>query len=260
VAGAETVIAAPVMNVLKSASKELLQKLSKKTNLDRHLVANGVSEPFALVRSELKQMSSNIVSHLGVNNKLLLAVASHYFQQQGKQVRPGLVLLMSRALAGGDAILPQQIRLAEITELIHTASLVHDDVIDAADTRRGQPSVNALYGAKQAVLAGDFMLARASVLLARLRNVDVIELLSTVIADLVEGEFMQMDGQRDSLLSFEYYTQKTYLKTAALIAKSVRAAALLGGHPAEVAETAFQYGRHLGIAFQVRLRPAALWP
>ena len=90
------------------------------------------------------------------------------------------------------AALPLQRRLAEVTEMIHTASLLHDDVIDAADTRRGVSSVNTVFGNKLAVLAGDFLLARASVCLARLRSLPVVELLSTVIEHLVKGEVMQM--------------------------------------------------------------------
>lgn len=93
---------------------------------------------------------------------------------------------------GDENILPSQRRLAEITELIHTASLLHDDVIDNAVTRRGSNSANTQFGNKMAVLAGDFLLGRASVALARLRDPEVTELMGTVIANLVEGEFMQL--------------------------------------------------------------------
>jgi hexaprenyl-diphosphate synthase len=98
----------------------------------------------------------------------------------------------ARTSLPAQVVLPLQRRLAEITELIHTASLLHDDVIDSADTRRGRGSVNAVFGNKLAVLAGDFLLARASICLARLRSVPVVELLSTVIEHLVKGEVMQM--------------------------------------------------------------------
>lgn len=151
-------------------------------------------------------------------------------------------------------ILPTQRRLAEITEMIHTASLLHDDVIDTSDARRGRPSGNAQFGNKMAILAGDFLLGRASVALARLRDAEVIELLATVIANLVEGEFMQLKNMVNSTSSgaaaFEYYSEKTYLKTASLISKSCRASALLGGATKEVADIAYTYGRNLGLAFQ----------
>ncbi|KAI4124653.1 MAG: hypothetical protein LQ338_004692 [Usnochroma carphineum] len=155
-------------------------------------------------------------------------------------------------------ILPSQRRLAEITELIHTASLLHDDVIDNSISRRSAPSANIFFGNKMAVLAGDFLLGRASVALARLRDAEVIELLATVIANLVEGEFMQLkntaldeakpEWTEDTL---SYYLQKTYLKSASLISKSCRAAALLSQNTPEVVEAAYSYGKNLGLAFQL---------
>lgn len=162
------------------------------------------------------------------------------------------------AFAGDASILPAQRRLAEITELIHTASLLHDDVIDLSETRRGEPSANTTFGNKMAVLAGDFLLGRASVALARLRDPEVIELLATVIANLIEGEFMQlkntaMDEKNPqwSEETISYYLQKTYLKSASLISKSCRAAALLGECSPSIVEAAYAYGRNLGLAFQL---------
>lgn len=162
------------------------------------------------------------------------------------------------ALAAETDILPSQRRLAEITELIHTASLLHDDVIDHSVARRGAPSANLEFGNKMAVLAGDFLLGRASVALARLRNAEVVELLATVIANLVEGEFMQLkntaaDETRPvwSEDALQYYLNKTYLKTASLISKSCRASALLGGASQESVEAAYAYGKNLGLAFQL---------
>jgi hexaprenyl-diphosphate synthase len=155
-------------------------------------------------------------------------------------------------------ILPSQRRLAEITELIHTASLLHDDVIDHSQARRSAPSANIAFGNKMAVLAGDFLLGRASVALARLRDPEVTELLATVIANLVEGEFMQLKNtardEQNPLWTEDtvtYYLQKTYLKSASLISKSCRAAALLGQSKPEVVEAAYAYGKNLGLAFQL---------
>ncbi|KAE8412740.1 hypothetical protein BDV36DRAFT_287615 [Aspergillus pseudocaelatus] len=176
---------------------------------------------------------------------------------------PDLNPLVSSAEAkydfsGDDNILPTQRRLAEITELIHTASLLHDDVIDNAVTRRSSSSANLQFGNKMAVLAGDFLLGRASVALARLRDPEVTELLATVIANLVEGEFMQLKNtasdEKNPVFTDEtisYYLQKTYLKTASLISKSCRAAALLGDSTPQVVEAAYAYGRNLGLAFQL---------
>lgn len=162
------------------------------------------------------------------------------------------------AFPNDPSILPSQRRLAEITELIHTASLLHDDVIDHSTTRRSAPSANMEFGNKMAVLAGDFMLGRASVALARLRDPEVTELLATVIANLVEGEFMQLKNTASdeknpcwSEQTISYYLQKTYLKSASLISKSCRAAALLGHSAPSVVEAAYAYGKNLGLAFQL---------
>ena len=115
-----------------------------------------------------------------------------------------------------------------------------------------------MFGNKMAVLAGDFLLGRASVALARLRDPEVIELLATVIANLVEGEFMQLKNTAQdeknpqwSEAAISYYLQKTYLKSASLISKSCRAAALLGDCAPSVVEAAYAYGRNLGLAFQL---------
>ncbi|KAF9985945.1 coq1 putative hexaprenyl diphosphate synthase [Mortierella antarctica] len=156
-------------------------------------------------------------------------------------------------------ILPSQRRLGEIVEMIHTASLLHDDVIDMADKRRNLLSANESFGNKMAVLGGDFLLARASIALARLRNHEVTELISTVIANLVEGEFMQLrNGQVENgrsrsgtMTTFEYYMEKTYMKTASLISKSCRSSAVLGGASDEVCDIAYTYGKNIGLAFQL---------
>ena len=155
---------------------------------------------------------------------------------------------------GMSPILPSQCRLAEITEMIHAASLLHDDVIDESDTRRGAPSAHVAFSSpKMAILCGDFMLGRASVALARLRHPDVTELLATVIANLVEGEFMQLRNEITKGFdhTLEYYLQKTYLKTASLVAKSCRSAAILGGGSDADVEAAYLFGKNLGLGFQV---------
>lgn len=176
-------------------------------------------------------------------------------QEMAARGVPALTPTDQRIPLPAQVVLPLQRRLAEITELIHTASLLHDDVIDAADTRRGQASVNTAFGNKLAVLAGDFLLARASVCLARLRNVPTVELLSTVIEHLVKGEVMQMRhalrSDSASRAAFDMYLRKTYYKTGSLMANSCKAIGLLGCYPDEVCDAAFRYGMHLGIAFQL---------
>lgn len=175
----------------------------------------------------------------------------------------------SAAVVAHDAtLLPTQTRLAQIVEMIHVASLLHDDVIDRADLRRGVASAPAAFGNKYTILGGDFLLGRASAALSRLGESEVVELIASVIANLAEGEILQMNkvAQEGSALvgasyvggdSWNIYLKKTYLKTASLMAKGARAAVVLGGvREGELwKEVAYAFGRNLGIAFQVCLTP-----
>ncbi|KAI0800787.1 terpenoid synthase [Fomes fomentarius] len=163
------------------------------------------------------------------------------------------------------ALLPTQIRLAQIVEMIHVASLLHDDVIDKSPLRRGAASAPAAFGNKLSVLGGDFLLGRTSAALSRLGENEVVELIASVIANLVEGEILQLKAVHADELGiaglpptvgrdhWNIYLQKTYLKTASLMAKGARAAVVLGGcKEGEVwKEVAYAYGRNLGIAFQL---------
>jgi hexaprenyl-diphosphate synthase len=170
-------------------------------------------------------------------------------------------------------ILPTQTRLAQIIEMIHTASLLHDDVIDDSPLRRGMPSAPSAFGKKLSVLGGNFIIGRASAALSRLGDMEVTELTASILSKLVDGEILQLKkmevGQEQAARktnnleekkrgpredAWNVYIQKTYLKTASLMAKSARAAVILGGCKEGdiVREIAYAYGRNLGIAFQVR--------
>ena len=223
-------------------------------------------DPFTIVSSDIRRLNKSIKELLGSDHPVLDTVAQYFFDiEGGKKIRPTMILLVSRATNINGALKQNasdamdvgvsnsQIRLAEVTEMIHTASLLHDDVIDLADTRRGVSSVNSSFGNKLAVLAGDFLLARSSVCLARLRNVEAIELLANVIEHLVKGEVMQMKNliKNPDLNAFEYYMRKNFYKTGSLMANSCRAAAVLEGHSLEVQEAVFNYGRGVGAAFQL---------
>jgi len=208
-------------------------------------------DPFAVVSHQLRPLDASLKDLVGSDHPVLTRVAQHFFELVGKRFRPTIVLLASSAAGGGTPASARQVRLAEITEMIHAASLLHDDVIDLADTRRGVKAAHRIYGNKVAVLAGDFLLARASVLLSRLQDVKVVELLATVIEEMVQGEMMQVKALPEELLEFDHYLSKTYRKTAALMALSCEAAAVLGGHAPEVQAALQAYGRHLGIAYQV---------
>jgi geranyl diphosphate synthase len=147
----------------------------------------------------------------------------------------------------------KQLQLGQITEMIHVASLIHDDVLDEADTRRGGAAVHTMYTNKVAVLAGDYLLARASVLLARLQHFQVVEVMASALDALVQGEIMQARSKKEDLLDMNYYLRKSYFKTASLICSSCRCVALLAGFDESHAYTiaSEQFGYHLGMAYQI---------
>mmetsp|Transcript_38858 Transcript_38858/g.116826 ORF Transcript_38858/g.116826 Transcript_38858/m.116826 type:complete len:533 (-) Transcript_38858:432-2030(-) len=154
----------------------------------------------------------------------------------------------------GSEVWRKQGQLGQIVEMIHVASLIHDDVLDEADTRRGGEAVHKLYSNKVAVLAGDYLLARASVLLARLENTAVVQIMATALESLVAGEIMQLKSPPKTLLEMETYLRKSYYKTASLICYACRSTALLGGHAygSTVATACEEFGFHLGLAYQIQ--------
>lgn len=206
---------------------------------------------FTPVEADLRILADNLKQLVGNRHPILYAAAEHLFGAGGKRIRPAIVLLISRASTLDQDITPRHRRLAEITEMIHTASLVHDDVVDESNVRRGVPTVHSLFGNRIAVLAGDFLFAQSSWYLANLDNLEVVKLLSEVIMDLAAGEIQQGLNRFDSSLSTETYLKKSYYKTASLIANSSKAAGLLSEVSPETADHLYNYGRHLGLAFQI---------
>ena len=210
-----------------------------------------VAELLQPVEADLDALMADLRALIGAGHPILQAAAEHLFSAGGKRLRPGIVLLLSRAIAPDGSLSPRHRRLAEITEMIHTASLVHDDVVDEAATRRGVATVHSRFNHRVAVLAGDFLFAQASWHLANLDDLEVVKLLSRVIMDLADGEVKQGLFRYDTGQSFETYLEKSYCKTASLIANSSRAAGVLSGLSAERLDLLHHFGRQLGLAFQV---------
>ena len=206
---------------------------------------------FSPVEADLQALTENLKNLIGARHPVLYAAAEHLFGAKGKRVRPAIVFLVSRATLLDQEITLRHRRLAEITEMIHTASLVHDDVVDESDLRRGLPTVHSSFGNRIAVLAGDFLFAQSSWYLANLDNLEVVKLLSQVIMDLAEGEIQQGLNRFATNLSIDEYLDKSYYKTASLLANSAKAAATLSETSTALADDLFHYGRHIGLAFQI---------
>ncbi|CAD5312946.1 unnamed protein product [Arabidopsis thaliana] len=209
---------------------------------------------FEVVADDLQRLNDNLLSIVGAENPVLISAAEQIFSAGGKRMRPGLVFLVSRAtaeLAGLKELTVEHRRLGEIIEMIHTASLIHDDVLDESDMRRGRETVHELFGTRVAVLAGDFMFAQASWYLANLENLEVIKLISQVIKDFASGEIKQASSLFDCDVELDDYMLKSYYKTASLVAASTKGAAIFSKVKSEVAEQMYQFGKNLGLSFQV---------
>jgi octaprenyl-diphosphate synthase len=166
----------------------------------------------------------------------------------GKRLRPVLTLGASR-MCGYDGT--RHVALAACVEFIHTATLLHDDVVDESTLRRGQASANALFGNKPSVLVGDFLFARAFRLMVEDGNLEVMRILSTAAATLAEGEVLQLLIQNDLGTTEAQYLEVIEGKTASLFAAATRLGAVVADRPLAEAEALEAYGRNLGIAFQL---------
>jgi len=210
-----------------------------------------VTELLQPVEKDLEDLIFELKNLIGAGHPILQAAAEHLFSAGGKRLRPGIVLLISKAISPESNLSDKHKRLAEITEMIHTASLVHDDVVDEASIRRGVETVHSRFNTRVAVLAGDFLFAQASWHLANLDNVNVVKLLSRVIMDLAEGEIKQNLNRYDSGQTFTKYINKSYCKTASLIANSAKAAGVLSQVNDQKLTMLYEFGKNIGLAFQV---------
>ncbi|CAF2839490.1 unnamed protein product [Rotaria sp. Silwood2] len=210
-----------------------------------------------IIKEDLHLIHRDIVQRLGCYEQELNELAKYHFDSKGKLIRPMIICTMARSFnQQEDNFLHENQRcIATLGEMIHTASLIHDDVVDSSDRRRGKPAAAVRWGARKAVLAGDYILGISSIMLARIGNSDVISLLSRVIQDLVRGEFMQLSTKESDAEQFQDYLNKTFCKTASLFANTCKAAALLGNLPNinlnQLADYAYEFGKNFGMAFQL---------
>ena len=206
---------------------------------------------FLQIEKDLKLLDVNLNRMVGARHPILYAAAEHLFHAGGKRIRPSIILLVAKATHKQEQLTNEHRRLAEITEIIHTASLLHDDVIDDCNQRRGFGTVNSKFSNKVAVLAGDFLFAQSSWYLANLNNLEVVKIISKIITDFAEGEVQQALTNFDTSISINNYINKSFHKTASLLASSCKAAAILSGTNIETQNLFYNYGKHLGLAFQI---------
>jgi len=202
----------------------------------------------ALLRSDLDRVNALIIERMQSPVALIPQLAGHIVAAGGKRLRPMLTLATAR-MCGYRGI--RHVALAAAVEFIHTATLLHDDVVDASDLRRGLATANAVWGNKSSVLVGDFLFSRAFQLMVEDGSLKVLDILSSASAVIAEGEVLQLVTSNDIETTEDAYLNVIRAKTAQLFAAASRIGAVLGERPAAEEEALEAYGRNLGIAFQL---------
>ncbi len=202
----------------------------------------------ALLAPELTATNQEIVARMHSPVALIPQLAAHLVAAGGKRLRP-LLTLASAKLCGYEG--DRQIRLAACVEFIHTATLLHDDVVDESVLRRGFASANAVFGNKASVLVGDFLFARAFQLMVEDGSLEVLRILSQAAATIAEGEVLQLTTQNDLATTEQKYFEVIRGKTAALFAAACEVGGVIAGRPAEQCAALAQFGMDLGMAFQL---------
>jgi len=205
---------------------------------------------FSIIANELMQVELEFERQARSNVQVIDYLGEYLRASGGKRVRPALTILANYAV-GGDGSRYNSIRMATVMEFLHTATLVHDDIIDKADTRRKRPTVNALYGNETAVLMGDWLYMSAFETSLAERSLPVLDILTSVTRKMTEGEILQLTLLNEADVSEAQYFDVLKRKTAYLFSASCEIGAILGG-ATEKQQTALRdYGLHLGTAFQL---------
>ena len=201
-----------------------------------------------LVQADSKAVNQLILARLSSDVALINELGRYIINSGGKRLRPLLVLLASRACGYHGE---HHIELAAVIEFIHTATLLHDDVVDASDLRRGNETANAIWGNEAAVLVGDFLYSRSFEMMVSVGSMRVMEILSTTTNVIAEGEVLQLLNCHDPDTTEDLYRDVIRYKTAKLFEASAQLGAVLGKQPQAIERAMAHYGMHLGTAFQL---------
>jgi octaprenyl-diphosphate synthase len=214
--------------------------------LSTSTVING-KEIFAMLAEDLAAIEREFGRDTVSGVEAITEIGEYLRNGGGKRLRPALLLLSSKMFdyEGRGAV-----RLGAVVEIIHTATLVHDDIIDEAQTRRGRPAANTQWGNSKCVLAGDWLYMQAFKVALQERNFRILDTLIELTQQMVEGELLQME-KLGKLISLDEHFDLIYRKTACLFSVCMRMGAILGGATPEQEESLAQYGRNLGMAFQI---------
>ena len=204
-----------------------------------------IADPIA---PDMAQVDAVIRARLSSDVALIDQISHYIIGAGGKRIRPRLLLLFAGALGFKG---PERFELAAIVEFIHTATLLHDDVVDESSLRRGRQTANALFGNAASVLVGDFLYSRAFQMMVSVERMRVLDVLADATNVIAEGEVLQLMNMHDPDLAVEDYLRVIRYKTAKLFEASARLGAVIAGASREVEEACADYGRSLGTAFQL---------
>ena len=202
----------------------------------------------ALIADDMREVDLVIAKRLASGVPLVGTVSQYIISAGGKRLRPAILLLMCGALGYTDA---QRFNMAAVVEFIHTATLLHDDVVDESTLRRGRPTANEAFGNPASVLVGDFLYSRAFQMMVDAKDMRIMQILADATNVIAEGEVMQLVNMHDASLDEAAYLRVIRSKTAKLFEASARLAAILSHSTPEVEEACAAYGQALGTAFQV---------
>ncbi len=203
---------------------------------------------FAGIEAELREVEVAVEAALDTRDRLVGEVSTHLLRAGGKRIRPALVLLAAKFPRYN---LQRVIPVAVAAELIHMATLVHDDVVDKAMVRRGMPTVNALWNNQVSVLTGDYLFAKAFSVLAQTGDNRVVQLMANVVFEMSRGELVQMASCFDVNQTEDDYIRRIGQKTGYLIAECCRVGAIMGGADEAAVEALYHYGLGIGLSFQI---------
>lgn len=204
----------------------------------------------APISQDMKSLDEVISTRLASKVVLIDQISTYIIQAGGKRIRPALLFLIANALSNG-ANISYRHELAAVIEFIHTATLLHDDVVDESDLRRGRKTANAVFGNAASVLVGDFLYSRAFQMMVEPGILRVMEILSSATNTIAEGEVLQLLNMHDPEVDENRYLQVILFKTAKLFEASTELGAIITGAPPELIQAAANYGKHIGIAFQL---------
>ncbi len=207
-----------------------------------------IFEPFEVVRREIEMSEEFSRELLSSKVSLVLKAGGYILDSGGKRVRPGLTIIAGKLV---DAPLERLIPVATVMEYMHTATLLHDDIVDGAKLRRGKPSANEVFGNDVAVLVGDYMFAKAIYVLAVYGGDEVLKVASKTVQDMAEGELLQLERIGDLSVTEEDYFDVIYRKTASLLATCCECGAIVGGADGNRRNALRKYGKFIGYAFQL---------